>query len=74
MVEVSFTAVAAVAVGFAYSWKLTLLVLAFVPFLLLGGILHAARFKNFATKEGKRFSEASIVSIFSFYYHEALLS
>ena len=74
MVEVSFTAVAAIAVGFAYSWKLTLLVLAFVPFLLIGGILHAARFKNFAAKEGKRFSEASIVRIFSFYYHDALLS
>ncbi|XP_066910223.1 ATP-dependent translocase ABCB1-like isoform X2 [Clytia hemisphaerica] len=62
LVQVSFTALSALFVAFYYSWKLTLLVIAFVPFLVFGGVMRASRFKNFAAKEGKRLLEASAVS------------
>jgi len=62
LVQVSFTAIAALVVAFYYSWKMTLLVMAFVPLLVFGGIMRASRFKNFAAKEGKRLLDASAVS------------
>ena len=67
LVQVSFTAAAALGVAFYYSWKLTLLVMAFVPFLVFGGIMRASRFKNFAAKEGKRLLDASAVSLLCFF-------
>ena len=63
LVQVSFTALAALVVGFFYSWKLTLLIIVFFPLLLYGGVMNSARFKNFAAKEGKKFFAASAVSL-----------
>lgn len=62
LVQVSFTAISALVVAFYYSWKLTLLVVAFVPFLVFGGMMRATRFKNFAAKEGKKLFAASAIS------------
>ena len=71
LVQVSFTGLAALIVAFYYSWKLTLLVIAFIPFLVFGGVMRASRFKNFAAKEGKRLLQASAVRIFktSIFFH-----
>ena len=47
--------------AFYYNWKLTLVVLAFSPFLLLGGMVRGRRYKSFAAEEGKKLVDASAV-------------
>ena len=59
--EVIITGFGALVVGFYYSWKLTLLLLAFFPLLILGGFADAMRFQKAALKERKSFAEASHV-------------
>lgn len=59
--EVIITGFGALVVGFYYSWKLTLLLLAFIPLLILGGFADAMRFQKAALKERKSFAEASHV-------------
>ncbi|XP_057304108.1 ATP-dependent translocase ABCB1-like isoform X1 [Hydractinia symbiolongicarpus] len=62
LMQVTATGIGAIAIGFYYSWELTLLVMCFMPFLVFGGVARASRFKSFAAKEGKRFLEASAIS------------
>lgn len=54
--------VTAVGVAMYFSWKLTLLILAFVPFLAIGGAAHMKVFTNFAEEEGKRLLSASALA------------
>ena len=61
MAEASVTAISVFALAFYYSWKLALLVVVFAPFLILGEISRATRFKDFAATEAKRLFEASAV-------------
>lgn len=53
MIQVIVMGLSSAIMAFYYSWKLTLVVLAFSPLLVLGGIAQIAVFGNFASKEGK---------------------
>lgn len=54
--------VTAIGVAMYFSWKLTLLILAFVPFLAIGGAAHMKVFTNFAEEEGARLLSASALA------------
>ena len=61
MTEAAAAAISVFVLAFYYSWKLALLVVAFVPLLVLGEISRGTRFKDFAANEAKCFFEASAV-------------
>ena len=67
------TGLTAIVVAFYYSWKLTLLVLAFVPFIALFGAVQTSLNTSFAASAQKKLSEAGAVSyqtisLFHFFY------
>ncbi|XP_012562041.2 ATP-dependent translocase ABCB1 isoform X1 [Hydra vulgaris] len=53
-----FMGVTSLAVSFYFSWKLTLLLLAFAPILLIAGAAHMKIFSNFALEQGKHLVDA----------------
>ena len=55
------TGLSAIVVAFVYSWKLTLLVLAFVPFIALFGAVQTSLNTSFAAAAQKKLSEAGAV-------------
>ena len=59
MLQVVVMGLTVVVVAFYFSWKLTLLIFAFVPFLLFAGAAHMKIFTSFAAEEGKTLIEAS---------------
>jgi len=62
MTQVTVMGVLTLAIAFYYSWKLTLLILAFVPLLAIGGAAHMTIFANFAAEESKRLVSASALA------------
>ena len=55
----------AIIVSFVYSWKLTLLIFAFIPFLLLAGAMYTSINTSFAAKEKETLVQASAVCEFA---------
>jgi ATP-binding cassette subfamily B (MDR/TAP) protein 1 len=47
--------------GFVFSWQLTLLILAFVPFMVAGGFLQSRLMTGFASKDKETFEDAGKV-------------
>lgn len=41
LVEISFSLLAGVALGFYFNWKLSLVALGLIPFIVLGGAMNA---------------------------------
>ncbi|XP_057304790.1 ATP-dependent translocase ABCB1-like isoform X3 [Hydractinia symbiolongicarpus] len=62
MIQVVFMLLLALGVAFGYSWKLTLVIIAFAPFLLFAGAAHTKIFTSFAAEEGKRLIHASALA------------
>ena len=54
------------AIGFIYSWKLTLVVLAFAPFMLLGNIIKMQVMTGGRTEKNSKMEEAAKVGFLSF--------
>jgi ATP-binding cassette subfamily B (MDR/TAP) protein 1 len=48
-------------ISFIFSWQLTLLVLAFVPFMVAGGYLQTYLMTGFASKDKETFEDAGKV-------------
>jgi len=51
-------------IGFIYSWQLTLLIIAFIPFIIAGGFLESRLITGFASKDRKALENAGKVRIF----------
>ena len=49
-------------IAFYYSWKLTLVIMGFAPFLMFAGSVNMKIFKNFAAEEAKKLTDASDVA------------
>ena len=62
VVQIFVMAVGSLILAFYYSWKLTLLVLAFTPLLVIAGTAQTKFFTNFAVGEGKRFVDANALA------------
>lgn len=62
MIQVVVMLLLALGIAFAYSWKLTLVIIAFAPFLLFAGAAHTKIFTSFAAEEGKRLIHASALA------------
>ncbi|CAF2524258.1 unnamed protein product, partial [Rotaria sp. Silwood2] len=54
---------AGIILGFVFSWQLTLLILAFVPFMVIGGFLQSRLMTGFASKDKKSFEDAGKVTV-----------
>ena len=52
----------ALGIAFYYSWKLTLVICGFAPFLLFAGAAQTKILSNFAAEEGKRLIQASALA------------
>uniref|UniRef100_H2ZPC0 Bile salt export pump n=1 Tax=Ciona savignyi TaxID=51511 RepID=H2ZPC0_CIOSA len=52
----------ALGIAFAYGWKLTLLTIAFIPFLVLGGLLEMQLVMGAEEKEGEAYEEAGQIA------------
>uniref|UniRef100_H2ZPW4 Bile salt export pump n=1 Tax=Ciona savignyi TaxID=51511 RepID=H2ZPW4_CIOSA len=52
----------ALGIAFAYGWKLTLLTIAFIPFLILGGLLEMQLVMGAEEKEGAAYEEAGQIA------------
>ena len=50
-------------IAFVYSWTVTLVILAFVPFLIIGGYLQTQLFTGYASKDKEILDEAGKVVI-----------
>lgn len=48
--------------AFVYGWAITLIILAFVPFLIIGGVFQTKMMVGFANKDKKNLEEAGKVS------------
>ena len=59
MVQVVVMGLTALGIAFYYSWKLTLLIVGFVPLLAFAGGVHIKIFTGFALAEGKKLIDAS---------------
>jgi uncharacterized membrane protein HdeD (DUF308 family) len=53
ILEYLFSMGVGIVIGFAYSWQLTLLTFAFLPFILFGGVLQIQLTTRFGRKEGQ---------------------
>ncbi|XP_065051927.1 ATP-dependent translocase ABCB1-like isoform X2 [Rhopilema esculentum] len=62
LVQVVVMGLSAIIVSFVYSWKLTLLIFAFIPFLLLAGAMYTSINTSFAAKEKETLVQASAVA------------
>ncbi|CAF3736730.1 unnamed protein product [Rotaria magnacalcarata] len=49
--------------GFVFSWQLTLLILGFVPFMVIGGFLQSRLMTGFASKDKEALEDAGKVSV-----------
>jgi len=58
MIQHNITFVAAFAVGFVYSWRLTLVLIGVVPFLVLAGVLMQYATVDIETKKSEAFGKA----------------
>ena len=63
MVQVSVTCFASLFVAFYFTWKLTLLLLASIPILVVAGFVRSSQYSSFAEKEEKSLLSASLVGI-----------
>lgn len=50
-----------VILSFVFSWPLTLLILGFVPFMVIGGFLQSRLMTGFASKDKESFEDAGKV-------------
>lgn len=50
-----------VIIGFVYSWQLTLLVIAFIPLIIIGGFLETRLITGFAKRDQKALEDAGKV-------------
>lgn len=50
-------------ISFAFSWQLTLLILAFVPLMIIGGFLESGLMTGFAKNDQETFEDASKVCV-----------
>ncbi|CAF4425289.1 unnamed protein product, partial [Rotaria magnacalcarata] len=50
-------------ISFVFSWQLTLLILGFVPFMVIGGFLQSRLMTGFASKDKKAFENAGKVTV-----------
>ena len=66
MVQVGVMGLTAIVIAFVYEWKLTLLIFAFVPFLMIAGGMHTKMMTSFAEEENKKIIEAGAVSLSCF--------
>lgn len=64
LTQVCVTGISSLVVAFVHSWKLTLLVLAFVPFIAAFGAMQTKLNTSFAQDEQKNALEAGAVSFF----------
>lgn len=62
MVQAVVMGITAITIAFFYSWKLTLLILAFAPLLLFAGAAHMKVFTNFAAQENENLIDASAIA------------
>ena len=53
--------ITALLIAFIYQWKLTLLIFAFVPFLMVAGAMHTKMMTSFAQEENDKLVEAGAV-------------
>ena len=63
MVQTGVMGITALVIAFVYQWKLTLLIIAFVPFLMAGGAMHMKMMTSFASEENERLVDAGAVSV-----------
>lgn len=56
--------VAGLVIGFIYSWKLTLLIIAFLPLLMIGGFLQMKMLTGAAGKNKKALESAGKVRVY----------
>ena len=61
MVQVVVMGLSAIIVSFAYQWKLSLLIFAFIPFLLFAGAMYTSINTSFAAKEKESIVKAASV-------------
>ena len=62
MTQIVVIAVTALAIGFTFSWKLTLLIMAFTPILAIAGAAQIKLFGNFAADQGKELVKANALA------------
>ena len=59
-----------IVIAFVYSWAVTLVILAFVPFLVIGGFLQTQLFTGYASKDKEILDEAGkvVISLLKTYF------
>ena len=62
MTQIAVIAVTALVIGFYFSWKLTLLILAFTPILAIAGAAQMKLFGNFAADQAKELVKANALA------------
>ena len=62
LVQVGVMGLTALVIAFVYQWKLTLLIFAFVPFLMAAGGMHTKMMTSFAQEENEKLVAAGAVS------------
>ena len=62
MTQIVVIALSALIIGFYFSWKLTLLILAFTPILGIAGAAQFKLFGNFAADQGKQLVKANALA------------
>lgn len=62
LVQVVVMGLSAIIISFAYEWKLTLLIFAFIPLLLFAGAMYTTINTSFAAKEKETLIKAASVS------------
>eukprot|EP00794_Sanderia_malayensis_P017699 gene17699-19467_t len=58
MVQVGVMGLTALTIAFVFEWRLTLLILGFVPLLMFGGAMHTKMMTSFAHEENEKIVEA----------------
>jgi ATP-binding cassette subfamily B (MDR/TAP) protein 11 len=54
-----------ICIAFGFSWPITLLIIGFMPFLIIGGIFQTKRLAGFAKKDKEILESAGKVNYFS---------
>lgn len=62
LVQVGVMGLTALVIAFVYQWKLTLLIFAFVPFLMAAGGMHTKMMTSFAQEENEKLVAAGAVA------------
>ena len=71
ILEYIFSMGVGMVIGFVYSWQLTLLMFAFLPLILFGGMLQIQLMTRFGRKEGQIIEDAGkVTETFNFYFYK----